>query len=232
MIVHNASSHTRTSIGRLKKMQKRKSSTDCKLWVSNPRSTANVRRSCLLTVVVVGMPDNNTRLMMKRSARLLGYKPCICRCRGKHHFDRMSRIENVTGTVVNITHHGDTNINLDDDEFDDLFTAVNKSAVMSPARKKAYDRLEFLERKEAKRKAETKQATNGRYECKKAKQAATDSQVGIGAQLFCPLDASKRLEKVAKSFYAATTQMKPENHGSYTGRYNTATADRPASSAF
>ena len=140
----------------------------------------------------------------------------------------MSGIATVTGTVVNITHNGDTNINLDDDEFDELLTAVNKSQVMSPARKMAYARLEFLERKYAARNAEMKQARERRNECKKAKQAETDSQVGIGAQLFCPPHASKRLEKVAKSFYAATTQMKPENHESYTGRYNTKTSDRQA----
>ena len=140
----------------------------------------------------------------------------------------MPGIRTVTGTVVNITHNGDNNINLDDDEFDDLLSAVTKSQVMSPARKMAYARLEFLERKYAARNAEIKQARNARTLCKKAKQTDSDSQVGIGAQLFCPLDASKRLEKVAKSFYAATTQMKPENHESYTGRYNTKTSDRQA----
>jgi hypothetical protein len=140
----------------------------------------------------------------------------------------MSRIATVAGTVVNITHHGDTNINLGDGEFDDLFSAVTKSEVMSPARKVAYARLEFLERKHAARNAEMKQARHGRWQCKKAKQAESDSQVGIGEQPFCPLHARKRLEKVAKSFYVATTQMKPENHESYTGRYNTTTADRQA----
>jgi hypothetical protein len=61
----------------------------------------------------------------------------------------------ITGAaVVNITHNGGNNINLDEDEFDDLFSAVIRSEVMSPARKAAYARLEFLERKHAARNAE------------------------------------------------------------------------------
>ena len=90
-------------------------------------------------------------------------------------------------------HFPHNNINLDEDEFDELFSAVTKSTVMSPGRKAAYARLEFLERKYAARNAEIIQARNARHACKKAKQAESDSQVGIGAQLFCPLHASKRL---------------------------------------
>ena len=119
----------------------------------------------------------------------------------------MSGIATVTGTVVNITHNGDNHFNLGDEEFDGLLIAVTKSQVMSPARKKAYARLEFLERKNAARNAEMKQARNGRADAKRAKQTANDSQVGLGEQLFCSLHMSKRCEQVARNFYAATTQM-------------------------
>jgi hypothetical protein len=91
----------------------------------------------------------------------------------------------ITGaTVVNITHNGDNNINLDEDESDDLFSAVTNSSAISPARKAAYARLEFLERKHAARNAEMQAAFQARSRAKKAKQAESDSQVGLGEQLF------------------------------------------------
>ena len=164
---------------------------------------------------------------LRKTDRLLGYKLSYGGTPGwTTQFSKMSGIVTVTGTVVNITNNGDSNFNLGDEEFDDLLIAVTKSQVMSPARKKAYARLEFLERKYAARNAEMKLARERRNCCKKAKQTDSDSQVGIGAQLFCPLHASKRLEKVAKSFYEATTQMKPEAEGEFTGRYNTTTSIR------
>ena len=138
----------------------------------------------------------------------------------------MSHIATVQGTVVNITHNGDNNINLDADEFDDLFSAVTKSEVFSPARKRAYERLEFLERKNAARNAEMKKARNGRALCKKAKQAESDSQVGLGEQPFCPLHMSKRCEQVARNFYAATTQMGTPADAESEKRCNTPTAER------
>ena len=119
----------------------------------------------------------------------------------------MSGIRTVTGTVVNITHNGDNNINLDEDEFDDLLSAVTKSAVFSPARKRAYARLEFLERKHAAHKATRDAVGHAKQRAKRAKQTANDSQVGLGEQLFCPLHMSKRCEQAARDFYAATTQM-------------------------
>ena len=47
-----------------------------------------------------------------------------------------------------------------------MFSAVTKSGVMSLARKVAYARLEFLERKNAARNVEMKQARNGRADAK------------------------------------------------------------------
>jgi hypothetical protein len=106
------------------------------------------------------MPDNIMRRIVKRSVTLrktdclLGYKLSYGGTLGwTTQFSKMSGIVTVTGTVVNITHNGDNNFNLGDEEFDDLLIAVTKSQVMSPARKRAYARLEFLERKHAAHKA-------------------------------------------------------------------------------
>ena len=140
----------------------------------------------------------------------------------------MSGIATVTGTVVNITHNGDNHFNLGDEEFDDLLIAVTKSQVMSPARKKAHARLEFLERKYAARNAEMKKARNERAVAKRAKQAESDSQVGLGEQLLIPLHMSKRCEQVAKHFYAATTQMGTPADAESGKRCHTPTAERQA----
>ena len=140
----------------------------------------------------------------------------------------MSGIATVTGTVVNITHNGDNTFNLGDEEFDDLLIAVTKSQVMSPARKRAYERLEFLERKHAAHNAASNAVGAAKQRAKRAKQTANDSQVGLGEQLFCPLSMSKRCEQVAKNFYAATTQMGAEADAESEKRCHTSTAERQA----
>jgi hypothetical protein len=122
----------------------------------------------------------------------------------------MSGIRTVTGTVVNITHNGDNNINLDDDEFDDLLNAVTKSAVMSPDRKATYARLEFLERKNAARNADMKKARNGRqgpFVRKQSKLNPIPKWILASNYSALFIYMSKRCEQAARNFYAATTQM-------------------------